>query len=109
MSYSNCILDVQSCLGVSSGLFFASPVSRKHSIAKERMDAIIAQALRDIETLGIYGSNVTPFVLDKIADLTQGDTIAANRSLIETNVVRGAKVAVELAAIWSQNNGKHNS
>lgn len=72
------------------------------------MDAVIAQALEEAEKLGINGSDVTPFVLEKIRNLTRGDTIAANRSLIETNVIRGTKVAVELAAIETQCSGKPN-
>jgi pseudouridine-5'-phosphate glycosidase len=35
--------------------------------------------------------------------LTQGDSVSANRSLIEGNVLRGTKVAIELAALESQN------
>lgn len=72
------------------------------------MDAIIAQALEEAEQLGINGSDVTPFVLERIHNLTQGDAVAANRSLIEANVVRGTKVAVELAAIESQKSAKLN-
>ena len=72
------------------------------------MDAVMAQALEEAEKLGINGSDVTPFVLDKIRNLTQGDATAANRSLIENNVIRGTKVAVELAAIELQCSGKPN-
>ena len=70
------------------------------------MDAVIAQALEETEVLGIHGSNVTPFVLEKIRNLTRGDAVVANRSLIEANVIRGTKVAVELAVIQSQKDGK---
>lgn len=70
------------------------------------MDAVIAQALEEAEKLGISGSDNTPFILKRIRILTQGDTVAANRSLIEANVIRGTKVALELAAIELQNSGK---
>ena len=66
------------------------------------MDAIIAEALEEAEQLGVNGSDVTPFILERIRNLTQGDAVAANRSLIEANVVRGMKVAIELAAIESR-------
>lgn len=72
------------------------------------MDAVMAQALEEAEKLGINGSDVTPFVLDKIRSLTEGEATAANRSLIESNVIRGTKVAVELAAIETQCSGKPN-
>lgn len=73
------------------------------------MDEVIAQALEEAEKFGINGSGVTPFVLEKIRSLTRGDATAANRSLIERNVIRGTKVAVELAAIENQCIGKPNS
>lgn len=72
------------------------------------MDAVIAQALKEAEKLGINGSDVTPFVLENIRSLTQGDATAANRSLIESNVIRGTKVAVELADIETQRSGEPN-
>lgn len=72
-----------------------------HSIAKDKIDAIIAKALEEAEILGIIGSDSTPFILSKIRELTHGDTITANKSLVEGNVIRGAKVAVELAKLDS--------
>jgi pseudouridylate synthase / pseudouridine kinase len=70
------------------------------------MDAVIAQALGEAEELGVSGSDNTPFILKRIRILTQGDTVAANRSLIEANVIRGTKVALELAAIELQHREK---
>ena len=63
------------------------------------MDAIMTEAIRSADQHGMSGSNNTPFILGKIRDLTGGDTIAANRALVESNVVRGTKVAVELAKL----------
>ena len=107
-SSKNSIIDAQSRLGISSGLLFANPISEEHSIARVRIDAVIAQALEEAEKLAINGSDVTPFVLERIRSLTQGDATAANRSLIEANVIRGTTVAVELAAVESQCSGKSN-
>lgn len=93
--------DAQSSLGLQSGIHFANPISERYSILKDKIDVIITQALEEAKTLGITGNNNTPFILNKIRELTQGDTIAANRSLVEGNVVRGAKVAVELTKLYS--------
>lgn len=107
-AHFNFIIDAQSRLGISSGLLFANPIPEKHSIAKARMDAVIAQALEEAEVLGINGNEVTPFVLEQIRILTQGDATVANRSLIESNVIRGTKVAVELATMELQCGGTPN-
>ena len=61
------------------------------------MDVIITQALQDADKAGATGKDNTPFVLSRIRELTHGDTVTANRSLIEENVIRGTKIAVQLA------------
>lgn len=63
------------------------------------MDGIIEQALELSELEGIYGSDNTPFVLAKIKELSGGKSVAANQALVECNVERGTKVAVELAKL----------
>lgn len=63
------------------------------------MDAIIAQALRDAETLGSSGSDNTPFVLKRIREITKGRSVTANQALVEANVARATRVAVHLANI----------
>lgn len=65
------------------------------------MNAIMAQAIRDAETSGSIGSDNTPFILKRIRELTGGASVAANRALVEANVARGTKVAVELRNLTS--------
>ncbi|KAL9042249.1 MAG: hypothetical protein Q9180_000737 [Flavoplaca navasiana] len=89
----------QESLSLSSGLVFANPVPSQHSIPKTQMDAILAQAILDAEKSGFTGSNNTPFILARIRDLTGGQSVKANRALIDANVVRGTKVAVELSRL----------
>lgn len=66
------------------------------------MDVVIAQALEDAEKSGATGKENTPFILSRIRELTHGDTVAANRSLIEENVIRGTNIAVQLAALETE-------
>ncbi|KAI4194597.1 MAG: hypothetical protein LQ350_007686 [Teloschistes chrysophthalmus] len=96
------IIFAQSSLGLSSGLHFANPISQEHSIPKAQMDVIIEQAIDEAERSGSTGSDNTPFILAKIRELTGGRTVTANRALIESNVIRGTKVACELAKLEAQ-------
>ncbi|KAL9117814.1 MAG: hypothetical protein Q9187_005645, partial [Circinaria calcarea] len=89
----------QTSLQLSSGLLFGNPIPLKYSLAKSRMDAIMTEAIRSAEQHGMSGSDNTPFILGKIRELTCGDTVAANRALVESNVLRGTKVAVELSKL----------
>ncbi|OJD14124.1 hypothetical protein AJ78_05499 [Emergomyces pasteurianus Ep9510] len=93
------IIYAQSRLNISSGLVFANPVPEKFSFPKQEIDGIIEQALELSELEGVHGSDNTPFVLAKIKELSGGKSVAANTALVECNVERGAKVAVELAKL----------
>ncbi|KAL9638664.1 MAG: hypothetical protein Q9204_001416 [Flavoplaca sp. TL-2023a] len=93
------MIAAQESLSLSSGLVFANPVPSQYSIPKAQMDAILAQAILDAEKSGSTGSDNTPFILARIRDLTGGQSVKANRALIDANVVRGTKVAVELSRL----------
>lgn len=95
----------QSSLGLSSGFLFANPIPARFSIPKETIDNIMSQAIQDAEKRGVTGSENTPFILNKIREITHGDTVIANRSLVEENIKRGTRVAVELAALELEEQG----
>ncbi|EXJ72554.1 serine/threonine protein kinase [Cladophialophora psammophila CBS 110553] len=84
---------------VHSGLLFANPVPENSAMAKEEIDSIITQAVAEAEQKGIGGSANTPYILKRIRELSNGGSVRANEALIEANVVRGTKVAVELAKL----------
>ncbi|PYH68776.1 pseudouridine-5'-phosphate glycosidase/carbohydrate kinase family protein [Aspergillus vadensis CBS 113365] len=93
------IVYAQSQIPVSSGILLANPVPLEHSIAKSDMDHIIDEALRLADVEGYHGSDNTPFVLAKIKELSGGKSVIANRALVEANVKRAAKVAVEFSKL----------
>ena len=95
------ILHAQLSLPLQSGLLFANPIPENYSLPKSKMDEIMAQAVRDAEEQGKTGNDNTPFVLNRIKELSDGSTIAANRELVNSNIIRGTKVAVELARLES--------
>ncbi|MCJ1396629.1 hypothetical protein MMC18_009520 [Xylographa bjoerkii] len=91
------IIYAQSRLPIMSGLLFANPIPEEFSLSKSKMDHVMSEAVRLAKENGISGSNNTPFVLAKIRELTDGATVKANSVLVENNVIRGTKVAVELS------------
>lgn len=84
---------------MSSGIHFANPVPLAQSIPKEEMDKVVDEVVHLAEVEGHQGSDNTPFVLAKIKQLSGGKSVMANRALIESNVTRATKVAVELAKL----------
>ncbi|KAI9720664.1 MAG: hypothetical protein M1812_002844 [Candelaria pacifica] len=98
-----------SSLSLTSGLLLANPIPSKNSIAKSEMDNIIATAINDAEAHGITGNAQTPFILERIRNLTNGRSVEANRALVSNNVIRGTQVAVELAKLEREGAGKVSS
>jgi pseudouridylate synthase / pseudouridine kinase len=99
------IVFAQSRLPLQSGLLFANPVPPNQAMAKSEIDRTINDALTLAEEYGISGAENTPFVLEKIKQLSHGKSVIANRALIEANVIRGTKVAVELAKLELREKG----
>ncbi|KAF2807971.1 uncharacterized protein BDZ99DRAFT_535843 [Mytilinidion resinicola] len=93
------IIHAQHSLGISSGLLFANPVPESAAIPKHEMDIIIKEAIRQADAAGITGKDNTPFILNKVKELTGGKSLPANRALIESNVRRATIVARELAIL----------
>jgi pseudouridine-5'-phosphate glycosidase len=60
---------------------------------KEYIDNVIQQAIKDADLQGIKGKKITPFLLDKIKELTSGESLAANVKLVLNNSAVAAKIA----------------
>jgi len=82
---------------------FANPIPEEYSIPKAEIDIAINQAVQEAAEQGIHGHANTPFILARIKELTKGNSIPANKALIESNVKMAAQVAVELAKYASRN------
>ncbi len=86
-------------MGIESGFLFANPISHKFSIPKAKIDLAISQAVAEAEAKGIHGHANTPFILDRIKDLTAGTSVAANKSLVSANVELAAMIAKNLSRL----------
>jgi pseudouridine-5'-phosphate glycosidase len=86
-------------LGLSTGLVVAVPVPAEAALPQDVADAAIAQAIADSEAAGIRGPAATPFVLARVAELTNGRSVTANLALIENNARVAAEIAASLARL----------
>ena len=99
------IIHAHLSLPLHSGLHFANPVPEEAGIPKGEMDVFIEEAIRQADAAGASGKDNTPFILNKIKELSKGRSIDANRALIVSNVKRGTIVAKELAALEKESQG----
>jgi len=83
-------------LGLSGGQLVANPVPVKDQISQREMAPFITQALAEAAQQGITGKKVTPFLLQRIFDLTQGRSLQTNIALVRNNARLGAEIASEI-------------
>jgi pseudouridine-5'-phosphate glycosidase len=83
----------------SGGAVLARPCPADVAIPPAEFDAWLAQAEREAGAAGVSGPRVTPFLLARLAELSGGRTLAANRALIAANARLAAEVAAALASV----------
>ena len=84
-------------LGLNGGVVVANPVPSEHAMPKAEIDAMTEQALREASEQGISGKAVTPFLLERIKQLTEGRSLDTNIALVKNNAVLGAALSSALA------------
>ncbi|WP_142829835.1 pseudouridine-5'-phosphate glycosidase [Planococcus soli] len=85
-------------LGIKGGAVIANPIPAEHALEESFINGIIAQAMAEANDNGISGKEVTPFLLGKVKELTEGKSLVANIELVKHN----AKVGAQLAAAYNQ-------
>lgn len=80
-------------LGLRGGVLVTCPIPEEDEIPFEKMDRVISEAVREAETQGITGKRITPFLLTKVKELTEGASLEANIRLVLNNAEIGAKIA----------------
>lgn len=83
-------------LGLNGGAIIANPIPTEFSMDEAYINDIIHTALKEAEENGIKGKDVTPFLLGKVKELTEGKSLESNIELVYNNARVGAKIAVEL-------------
>lgn len=83
-------------LGLAGGMLVANPVPEEYSMDPDKIEAVISEAVEEAKALGIAGKKVTPFLLEKIRNVTGGDSLFTNVKLVLNNAALAAKIAAEL-------------
>lgn len=92
------VIQARQQLGIEGGVLLVNPVPADVALDATEMEAHVQGALREMVAQGISGKRVTPFLLAKMKEVTEGRSLAANLGLVYHNALVGAQVAVALAA-----------
>ena len=84
-------------LGLKGGQLVANPIPEADEIPREEIMPVVEQALSEAEAQGIAAKQVTPFLLDRIFELTSGRSLASNIALVLNNARLAAAIAGEIA------------
>lgn len=80
-------------LGLEGGMVIANPVLREDAMDEEVIEEAITKSLKEASEKGIDGKAVTPFLLERISQLTDRESLKTNIALVFNNALLGAKIA----------------
>jgi pseudouridine-5'-phosphate glycosidase len=84
---------MRAALGQKGGQLVANPIPEADEIPRAVLAPVIEQALSEAAAQGISTKAVTPFLLQRVFDLTQGRSLSANIALVRNNARLGARIA----------------
>lgn len=85
-------------LDTGTGVLIANPIPQADALDNAFIDRSIAQAVEEASAKGIGRKELTPFLLARINELSDGKSLKANIALVRNNVRVGAEIAKALAA-----------
>lgn len=94
------IAQIYTCLEESSretALLVFNPIPEEDQIPEAEVEAWTSAAQQAARLAGVHGKALTPFLLAKMAELSDGQTIRSNRSLAANNVRLGCRILAALA------------
>jgi pseudouridine-5'-phosphate glycosidase len=83
-------------LGLGSAILVVNPPPADVALPKDEIETIIRAAVKDAEALSIHGAAVTPYLLNRVNELSGGASLRANLSLLRNNARLAAQIAVKL-------------
>ena len=89
---------IRRALGLAGGQLVVNPIPPEAEIPREVMIPVVEQALAEADAQGIAAKAVTPFLLQRIYELTEGNSLEANIALVLNNARLAARIAAATAA-----------
>lgn len=83
-------------IGLNSAILVVVPPPASTALPRDQIESTIEAALAEAQGLGISGSTVTPFLLEKVKELSKGASLQANLALLKNNAAIAAQIASTL-------------
>jgi len=92
------IMQAKWSMSLKGGFVIGNPVPEEFEEDEVKVNSAIEKALGELDEKGIKGKDSTPFLLNRVKELTGGESLNTNIQLVYNN----AKVATKIAVAWSQ-------
>lgn len=83
-------------LGIQSALLIVQPVPEEFDLPSPQVEEYVGQAVAEAEKAGIHGPAITPFLLEKVQQLSHGASLTTNIALLRNNAILAAQIAARL-------------
>jgi pseudouridine-5'-phosphate glycosidase len=80
-------------LEAGNGILITVPVPEKSALDRDEVSAAIDEAVREADEQAVFGNQLTPFLLKRVVELTDGRALAANKALLLNNAETAAVLA----------------
>ena len=84
---------------MQNGMLVTVPVPEEFAADPQAMEDAIAQATAEADSQGIHGKESTPWLLTRVVELTEGESMRANMALLKNNGRTAGEIAVALSNI----------
>jgi pseudouridine-5'-phosphate glycosidase len=81
------------------GLVVANPLPEEEQLDPKAHDRALRAGLKELKRRGLRGKDVTPFLLDRFAAETGGESLGVNKEIILRNAALAARIAIALSAL----------
>ena len=88
------ILKTKWSLSINGGVLVTNPIPKTFELELAMMNKAINKAIIEAEKEKITGKEITPYLLSKVNEITQGKSLKANIKLIQNNAILAAKIAI---------------
>jgi len=88
------ILKTKWSLSINGGVLVTNPIPKTFELELAMMNEAINKAIIEAEKEKITGKEITPYLLSKVNEITQGKSLNANIKLIQNNAVLATKIAI---------------
>jgi pseudouridine-5'-phosphate glycosidase len=93
------VIHARRLLNLQSGLLVTVPVPAEAALDEAEMALVIAQATAEADQAGIYGAATTPWLLNRVRELTDGRSLQANVALLNNNATVAAQISAALTKL----------